>query len=112
MTEQTDIPAEYAWLLELDAQDVLASIQTRLPRELIPLIGLEATLKLLFAYEGQPVYVPKLEQTFIKLRDERIRREFNGANHAALAKRYGLSVRHIYEIARNRQADLFAEAGG
>ena len=43
------------------------------------MIGLEATLKLLARYEGQPVYVPEIGGDIISaMRDERIRGEFDG----------------------------------
>lgn len=33
-----------------------------------------------------------------KVRDEKIRAEFNGRNYHVLARRYGLSARHIRRI--------------
>ena len=45
-------------------------------------------------YGGLQIYIP-LESRYIK---KKIQEEFTGANHRELAKKYGLSLRHVYRI--------------
>jgi Mor family transcriptional regulator len=106
-------PQEYKWLLEEPLERVVESIPDSI-RELVELIGLENTIKLCLIFGGQSIYVRQFENTFAKLRNDRIRGEFNGSNHRYLCRKYGLSVSHIYEILRDekraeddKQTDLF-----
>lgn len=65
---------------------------------------------------GLNIYMPKSQVLFSCEREKQIYNEFNGTNHAALAKKYGLSVQWIYKIVKRvqkeetakRQLDMFA----
>jgi len=98
----------YDWLLDEPLDVVLASVPPQV-RELIELIGLAAAIRLIDAFQGQQIYIPKSEGAWRQLRDDRIRNEFTGANHRALAQRYGLTTSTIYEIVRppENQAEMF-----
>jgi Mor family transcriptional regulator len=67
-------------------------------RRFAQVIGVEATIRLCQAYGGMPVYIPKLDSVIAAQRARRIRAEYNGENTAALALRYGLSMRSIQKI--------------
>lgn len=67
-------------------------------REIASIIGVENAVKLSEALGGLTYYFPQLETVLRKKRDETIRREFTGANHRALAKKYNLSEVWIREI--------------
>ncbi len=67
-------------------------------REMAEVIGVEATVKLAGVYAGNCIYFPKLERALLSVRNQAIRHEFDGANIRALARRWGLSARHVRHI--------------
>lgn len=57
---------------------------------------------------GAQIYIPKSDAIDRCLRDEEIMRHFDGQNHRALARQYGVSEIHIYRIVkamRERERD-------
>lgn len=64
---------------------------------------------------GQQIYIPKNQRALLADRDRELFAKFNGRNHAALAKEYGLTMTQVYNIVRiaaqaywaDRQEDLF-----
>ena len=58
----------------------------------------EATVHLARIYAGTSVYFPKLERSLTALRNRMIVREYNGSNVKRLARRWGLSSRHVRYI--------------
>ena len=64
---------------------------------------------------GQLIYIPKNHIGKVSERDQQVYREFNGKNHAALSKKFDLTVQQIYRIVKavgdaersKRQTDLF-----
>lgn len=67
-------------------------------RELAETIGIENFIKLAKIMGGKTVYIPKADSFLRPARDINIKKEFNGFNHAELAKRYNLSQRWVVEI--------------
>lgn len=61
-------------------------------------IGPVNLIKLLVIANGSNVYIPKPDRILAPARDRRIRREFNGYNHAALAKKYGLTTDYVRRL--------------
>lgn len=65
---------------------------------------------------GQLIYIPKNHLGKVSERDMAIYREFNGRNHAALSRKYDLTVQQVYRIVKEvgmrerakKQADLFS----
>ena len=49
-------------------------------------------------YGGLQIYIPT-EKRFLR---EKIKQEFNGANHRELARKYSLSLRHVYNLLGER----------
>ena len=75
----------------------------RLPeiyQELVAVVGLEAALRLARYLGGTNQYFPKFERITLAERNRRIRAEFDGRNHAALARRYKVSTRQVREVLR------------
>ena len=71
-------------------------------RELAELIGMEGFIRVVEVYGGSSnLYIPKAEQLVRPLRDDCIRREFNGSNMSQLARKWGLTERYIREILKN-----------
>lgn len=66
-------------------------------------------LKVIHEFGGIPFYIPK--KAALPNRNALIIQEFNGKNHHALARKYGLTPASIYEIVRihrlSLQKDLF-----
>ena len=65
---------------------------------------------------GQLIYIPKNLLGQISERDLQIYRDFDGRNHAALSRKYNLTVQQVYRIVKEvgsrerakNQADLFS----
>jgi Mor family transcriptional regulator len=81
------------WMHEVRPEDLPEVYQ-----EMAEVIGVEATVGLARIYAGTSVYFPKLERALLGLRNQVIRREFDGANIRSLARRWGLSARHVRHI--------------
>ncbi|MDP4092582.1 MAG: Mor transcription activator family protein [Bacillota bacterium] len=84
---------EYDWYEEIDPDEL-----TEPYRELSATIGLKNTLKLAEKYQGMALYLPKLDGLIRRLRDEKIRKEFNGGNYRELAIKYKLTEVWIRQI--------------
>ena len=74
-------------------------------RELAERIGLDAYKRLVASYAGNPINVRMPERVTMKLRNEKIKADFNGYNYAELSKKYGLCKNQI----RNIVADVITE---
>ena len=67
-------------------------------RQLAECIGLEAYKNLLRNYAGSYIYICKPDTFPANVRDEQIRKEFNGYNYLELAKKFNLSEISIRRI--------------
>lgn len=67
-------------------------------RPIAEAIGIENLAKLAEVIGGTTFYLPKLESFVRPVRDERIKAEFNGANHAALALKYNVTERWVRQL--------------
>ena len=79
-------------------------------KEIAGIIGIENYLKLVVEYGGRSVYIHKLDAVRRSIRDDLIRQELNGENHAYLCKTYDLSekqIRLILAASRAQQLSLF-----
>ena len=65
---------------------------------LYELVGLERFLKIIDTAGGEFLYFPKRSTLERDLRREAILREFDGTNLRQLARKYGLSERHVRSI--------------
>lgn len=79
-------------------EDITRDMLPEAHRRLAEVIGLEATLRLCEAYGGAPLYIPKMDALVAARRDLSIRAEYDGMNTAALARRYGVSMRTVQMI--------------
>lgn len=71
-------------------------------QEIARIVGVESAVRLSEHLGGIAFYFPQLDTMLRKKRDARIRKEFNGANHKDLARKYGLTERWIREIVDSR----------
>lgn len=79
-------------------------------KEVAQIVGIGNYLKLVKEYGGRSIYIHKLDAVRRSIRDEAIRKDFNGENHAFLCKKYDLSekqIRLILAADRNQQLSLF-----
>lgn len=67
-------------------------------RQLAECIGLEAYIKLLKNYAGSNVYIRMPDKITLSLRNEEIRKKFNGYNYRQLSAAYNLSEVTIRQI--------------
>lgn len=67
-------------------------------RQIAEAIGVEALYKLAQEVGGATIYVPKPESLVRPVRDAKIKEEFNGYNHLALAKKYDVTERWVRQI--------------
>ena len=65
---------------------------------LYELVGLERFLKIIDTAGGEFLYFPKRATLERDLRRQAILREFDGTNLRQLARKYGLSERHVRSI--------------
>lgn len=72
-------------------------------------LGMIVAMKISQSWGGLNVYIPKALELFACEREKQIYNEFNGTNHAALAKKYGLSVQWIYNIVKRVQKEEVAK---
>ncbi len=64
------------------------------------IFSIEVALKLSENFGGMRIYIPKIESVLRINRDNQIRKEFNGANHRPLAKKYKISETWIRDIVK------------
>jgi len=68
---------------------------------LIERIGYEPLYGLAEEFGGCPLYIPTVRNMFKKCLISAVIAEFDGANHRALAKKYGFSVNGVREFVKN-----------
>lgn len=100
------------WLSEIAAEMTV----DRLPesyQEVARIVGVHNAIRLSKHLGGLYFYYQKLDSLLLPLRDEKIRKEFNGCNHRELARKYNLTESWIREIVQRKpayeQADMFKE---
>lgn len=84
--------ANFLEFIELD------DIKNDEQRALAQVIGIEAYIRLVKQYGGTNVYVLKEESLTKSIRDDKIKKEFNGRNYQFLAKKYNLTEQRIRVI--------------
>lgn len=104
--------------LVTDLQDQVEHklIALRIDARTAKTIGVEVAAYITTNWGGQLIYIPKNLNGQLSARDVQIYAQFNGRNHAALAKKFDLTVQQIYRIVREvgererakNQGDLFA----
>ncbi len=104
--------------LLLDLADKVADQLTRAGLDLdqATRIGSDIASSIAKDWGGQNIYVPLGLSIFLSKRDQEIYEEFNGSNHAVLARKHHVSEQWIYSIVKSahkaeiarRQGDMFA----
>lgn len=74
-------------------------------RELAELVGIEAYKKIVERFGGNYIYIQKLDTYQRLLRNEDIRKRFNGYNFKELAHLYSLTTNQIRSIVSDIVAD-------
>ena len=65
-------------------------------------IGVDNLLKLSGILGGTTFYIPTKDKFLRVIRDEKIRREFNGYNVSELSKRYSITDKWVREIVKTK----------
>lgn len=68
-------------------------------------IGAKIAERMAGVWGGQNIYFPMGLSMRISQRDQEIHAKFTGANHAALAREYGVSIQWIYKIVKTMHRD-------
>jgi Mor family transcriptional regulator len=97
-SEERSLNAE--WIKEISIEDLPESYQA-----IAQIVGLDNAIRLAEHLGGLAYYFPKIDALIAKKRDDAIRKEFNGANHKALARKYCLSEIWIRQIVQNDKDD-------
>lgn len=72
---------------------------SREQQKIVNVIGFENLKKLIHAFGGSDIYIPKTETLTKEFRNQQIRREFSkGKSTDELAVKYGLSIASIRRI--------------
>lgn len=72
-------------------------------------IGTDNLLKLAVLVGGSTFYMPQAESILRPLRNQKIKDEYNGYNDAELARKYGVTPRHVREIVREKAVYLTSD---
>jgi Mor family transcriptional regulator len=88
--------------------DLISEIAAEIPIESLSadlqavaeVFGIEGALRLSQRLGGMQIYIPKFEGLVRAPRNARIRAEFNGRNHRALARKYSMTETAIRDILR------------
>lgn len=75
-------------------------------QQLAELIGLESYKKLVLAFGGTYLYLPKVDTLTIENRNNKIREDFNGYNINELAIKWNLSVSRIRDIVDAKKNEI------
>ena len=70
-------------------------------RGIVELIGVGNFVRLGTYAQGSEIYFPKPESIVSEARNRRIKKEYTGGNDTELAKRYGLTIKQIWNILRD-----------
>ena len=105
------LPDQYPEILADLAGLALARAREYLPDELAAALAFRLAEDVRHKYAGLLIYVPKGDAYERSRRNSAIWREFNGRNHAQLARKHGVGLSVIYEVVAaeraRRQAPLF-----
>lgn len=71
-------------------------------KDIAVVIGIESTVRLAQGFRGCVLYIRSVDHTLRRIRDTRIREEYDGGTTAVgLARKYGLSLTQINRILKN-----------
>jgi Mor family transcriptional regulator len=87
------MPAEIEWYEEINPDELPEPY-----KDMAKVIGMKHTIDLAKMYQGTGFYLPKLDSVLNRIRDKKIKSEFNGGNYKELAIRYGLTERWVRQI--------------
>lgn len=90
---------------ELSKDLTVEMLPEGLYQEIAEAIGPENFVRLAEVVGGATVYIPKPESIVRPVRDTRIKEEFNGYNHQALAKKYGVTARWVRTLCGDGHAE-------
>lgn len=72
-------------------------------------VGIDAFKRLVRAFNGTSIYIPKIESLEKAIRDELIRAEFDGGNYKELALKFGLTETWIRNIVLEKVKEIRAK---
>ena len=85
-------------------EEIPLSMLPEVYQDLAQTVGLDGALALGEEFGGMSLYLPKIESALRFWRDEKIKREFDGANVVQLARKYRLTSTRVRQILRGEEA--------
>lgn len=107
MTVNVEMPELLNELAEKTAKILRDRVD--IDKDLAAHVGAELARNLAETWGGQTVYIPQGMGMYIHERDEQIFSEFNGTNHAELARKYKISMQWVYSIVKKMRAAKFEQ---
>jgi Mor family transcriptional regulator len=86
------------WLEGLPADDLPEPFA-----EMVRVAGVGSVMDLAQALGGSVLYLPKPDVLRRMVRDKKIFNEFNGKNSRQIARKYGISERHVKRIVKKQK---------
>lgn len=86
------------WMKEAIPEVTLEMIPDGIFRSIAEKIGIPNLIEIAFLNGGQTLYIPKPELFLRSVRDDKIRKEYNGLNCLELTKKYGISERWVNKL--------------
>ncbi len=100
------LPDQYPEVLVDMADCIRQRLCLSLPADQAEPLALDIIEAIRIKFSGETIHIP-MTKTFDRAqRDKAVLAEFDGHNHRALARRYGLSLVRIYQIINREQKSV------
>lgn len=73
-------------------------LPSELYQQIAEAVGIEGFYRLARVAGGTTIYIPLADSLLRPVRDARIKAEFNGCNHIALAEKYNVTERRVRQL--------------
>ena len=100
------LPDQYPEVLVDMADCIRQRLCLNLPAAQAEPLTLDIIEAIHIKFSGETIYIPTTKTFDRAQRDKAILAEFDGGNHRAIARRYGLSLVRIYQIINREQKSV------
>jgi Mor family transcriptional regulator len=107
----TNQKLDVSWIRDLQIEESDKQYLPWAVGQMIDAIGLDSTIDLLKLFGGLNIHIPMLSSAFQHFRNRSILERFDGTNHRALAREFGISDKYCKDILRASQGSEDVEPG-
>ena len=100
-----------SWIRDLQIEESDKQYLPWAVGQMIEAIGLDATVDVLKMFGGLNIHIPMLSSAFQHFRNRSIIERFDGTNHRALAREFGISDKYCKDILRTSKGNGNVEPG-